>query len=202
MKHGNQFLVGLLGLTLSAVSASAQGPAATILKEPADWRFERLPVPAPFAPDIKLTGFEEARFAPGMFDVSSPNYFTYAIVIAADGSPELGRASIEEFLEKYYRGLSIGVGRGRGLTPDPAQMSVEVVAMQSGEDPRNRYTAKVAFFDTFNDGRKLILNVEAHVISRPGSKKTYMSLLVSPQGRDSGVWQKLRGIERNLHFPE
>ena len=201
MKHGNQFLVGLFGLTLSAVSVSAQGPAATILKEPADWRFERLPVPAPFAPDIKLTGFEEARFAAGMFDTSSPNYFTYVMVIAADGSPELGRSSIKEFLQKYYRGLSIGVGRGKGLTPDPAQMSAEVVPM-SGEDERNRYTAKVAFFDTFNDGRKIMLNVEAHVISRPGAKKTYMSLLVSPLSRDSDVWQKLRGIERNIHFPE
>jgi len=137
-----------------------------------------------------------------MFDTSSANYFTYVIVIAADGSPELGRSSIEEFLRKYYRGLSIGVGRGRGLTPDPAQMNAEVVPMQSGEDQRDRYTAKVTFFDTFNDGRKLILNVEAHVISRPGSKKTYMSLLVSPLSRDSGVWQKLRGIERDLHFPE
>ncbi len=47
-----------------------------------------------------------------------------------------------------------------------------------------------------------MLNVEAHVISRPGSKKTYMSLFVSPQSRDSGVWQKLRGIERNIHFPD
>jgi hypothetical protein len=74
MNHRNQFVVGLLALV-----ASAQGPA-TILKEPVDWRFERLPVPAPFAPDIKLTGFEEARFSPGMFDTSSANYFTYVMV--------------------------------------------------------------------------------------------------------------------------
>jgi hypothetical protein len=202
MKYRQQFVVGLLALSLASVFARAQGPGATILKEPADWRFERLPVPAPFAPEIKLTGFEEARFAPGMFDTSSANYFTYAMVIVADGNPKLGRLGLEEFLQKYYRGLSIGVGRRKGLTPDPAQMSVEVVPMQSGEDASNRYTAKVVFFDTFNDGRKLMLNVEAHVISRPGAKKTYMSLLVTPQGPDSAVWQTLRGIERKLHFPE
>ena len=169
--------------------------------EPVDWRFERLPVPAPFAPEIKLTGFEEARFAPGMFDTSSANYFTYVMVIAADGSPELDRSGIEDFLQKYYKGLSIGIGRRKGLNPDPVQMKVEVVPM-SGEDTMNRYTAKAVFFDTFNDGRKLILNVEAHVISRSGSKRTYMSLLVSPQSRDAGVWQTLRGIERSLHFTE
>jgi hypothetical protein len=198
MKHRNQFFFGLLALTLSAVSARAQAPAATILMEPLDWRFERLPVPAPFAPEIKFTGFEEARFAPGMFDTSSANYFTYVMVIAADGSPELGRSGIEEFLQKYYKGLSIGVGRRKGLTPDPAQMKAEVTPMRSGEG----YTAKVVFFDIFNDGRKLILNLEAHVISRPGIKNTYVSLLVSPQSRDSAVWQTLRGIEKNLHFPE
>jgi hypothetical protein len=186
-----------LTLVLVAAFASAQGPAPTILKEPVDWRFERLPVPAPFAPDIKLSGFEEARFAPGMFDTASANYFTYAMVIVADGSPELGRLGVEEFLQTYYRGLSIGVGKRKGLTPDPAQMTVEVVPMES-----SRYTAKVVFFDTFNDGRRLLLNVEAHVISLPGSKKTYMSLLVSPQSRDSAVWQTLRGIEKALHFPE
>jgi hypothetical protein len=198
MKHCNQFVVGLSGLILSGIIASAQGPAATILMEPLDWRFERLPVPAPFAPEIKFTGFEEARFAPGMFDTSSPNYFTYVMVIAADGSPELGRSGIEDFLQKYYKGLSIGVGRRKGLAPDPAQMKAEVTPMRSGEG----YTAKVVFFDTFNDGRKVILKLEAHVISRPGTKNTYMSLLVSPQSRDSAVWQTLRGIEKNLHFPE
>jgi hypothetical protein len=202
MKHRNQFLVGLLALSLLAVSPGAQGPggppAATILTEPIDWRFERLPVPAPFAPEIKLAGFEEARFAPGMFDTSSPNYFTYVMVIAADGSPELGRSGIEEFLQKYYKGLSIGVGRRKGLTPDQSQMKAEVASMQSGEG----YTAKVVFFDTFNDGRKLILNLEAHVISRPGSKKTYMTFLVSPQGRDAAVWRTLHEIGKNLHLPE
>ena len=196
-----QFLIGLLALTLSAGTASAQGPAAKILTEPLDWRFERLPVPAPFAPEIKLTGFEEARFAPGMFDTASPNYFTYVMVIEADGSPELGRPGIEDFLQKYYKGLSIGVGQRKGLTPDPAHMKAAVVPV-SGEENKNRYTAKIVFFDTFNDGRKLVLNLEAHVILRPGTKNTYMSLLVSPQSRDSAVWQTLRGIEKNLHFPE
>jgi len=29
-----------------------------------------------------------------------------------------------------------------------------------------------------------------------------MSLLVSPQSRDAGVWQRLHGIEKGLHLPE
>lgn len=60
---------------------------ATILKEPADWRFEGMPVPPGFAPEIKLTGSEEIRFAPGMFDTGSSNYFTCVLAILADGAP-------------------------------------------------------------------------------------------------------------------
>jgi hypothetical protein len=199
--HRNQVSAGLLSLIFFAGLAGAQGPGgakATVLKDPADWRFERLPIPPQFAPDIRITGFEEVRFAPGMFDTSSPNYFTYALVICAEGGPELDRAGVEDFLRKYFTGLSVGVGRGKGLKPDAAQMSAEV----AGADAKNRYTAKVVFFDTFNDGRKVILNMEAHVVPRPEAKKTYLTLLVSPKGPESSVWPTLREIEKKLQFSE
>lgn len=182
-----------IGVILAAVISAAQTP--TLLLGPADWRFERLPMPPPFAPDVPLKGFEEARFAPGMFDTASPNYFTYVLVITAEGSPKLDRSTIENFLGKYYKGLSIGVGKQKGLTPDQAQMKADVVRVAEG-----RYAAKVTCFDTFSDGRKLNLNIEAHAVS--GSGKTYLTLLISPQPVNAPVWQALRDIETGLHFPE
>src|SRR5262245_13172067 len=61
----------------------------TVLKGPADWRFERLPIPPGFARDIPWTGFEEARFAPGMFDTASSSYFCYALAITLEGAPAI-----------------------------------------------------------------------------------------------------------------
>lgn len=214
----NAVFIGLLALGFSAGLLNAQGggqrpggpggaadrPAgaanASLLKGPAEWRFERMPTPPGFAPDIRLAGFEEARFAPGMFDPASPNYFTYVLVISADGSKELATADIKDFLQKYYRGLSVNVGRRKGLTPDPQQIDAEVAPMRSGSDAGNRYTAKVTFFDTFNDGRKTILNLEARVVPRPASKKTYLSFLISTQPRDAAVWGTLRAIEEQVDF--
>jgi hypothetical protein len=100
---------GMRSTLLTALRALLPGPAtaqppATILMEPAGWRLERLPTPPPFVPGIKLTGFEEARFAPGMFDPSSDTYFTCVLVFTADGSPELDRAALIDFLEKYITG--------------------------------------------------------------------------------------------------
>jgi hypothetical protein len=208
MRHSNQLLTGLLAFALSAMLAGAQGPSRrrdmtpTILKEPAGWRFEKMPIPPGFAPDIKLAGFEEIRFAPGVFDTSSGNYWTCVLVISAEGTQNLGAADVKDYLEKYYKGLSVGVGRRKGLSPDASQMVADVAAAQSGNDARNRYAASIPFFDTFNDGRKITLNVEAHVVPRPESRRVYLTLLVSPQPKNAAVWQTLREIEAKIDFAQ
>jgi hypothetical protein len=189
-------LLGLALLLLALqIPLDAAGPdRPTILKEPADWRFEAMAIPPGFAPDIKLTGSEEIRFAPGMFDTRSSNYFTYVVAILADGAPELGAADLKDFLEKYYRGLSIAVGRGKGLSPDAGQMRAVVNTTTPGPAGKKRFAAEVVFFDSFSDGRKITLHVEALVIPRAASKQTCLILLVSPSPRDAAAWQTLREI--------
>jgi hypothetical protein len=188
-------LLVLGALAGTAIAQPRPNMTPTILKGPADWRFEKMPTPPGFAPDIKLTGFEEARFAPGMFDTTSPNYFTYVLVISAEGAPDLDSAALKDFLEKYYRGLSVGLGRQKGLSPDPTQMIADVAPAASD---KNRRTARVTFIDTFTDGRKTTLNIEARVV--PGSKKTGLVLLISPQPKDNAVWQTLREIDGKIDF--
>jgi hypothetical protein len=197
-------VAGGLALALSLIAQAQAGPGRggrppmipSVLKEPAEWRFEKMPVPPGFAPDVKLNGWEEIRFAPGMFDNTSPTYFTCVLVITAEGAPELGAPGIKDFLEKYYRGLSVGVGRGRGFSPDLALMNAEVTP---AGDP-NRYTAKVIFFDSFTDGRKITLNIEARIVPSPRQTKTYLTLLVSTRAKGDEIWEKLRAIESKLAF--
>ena len=166
---------------------------ATVLKEPADWRLETMPVPPGFAPDIKLNGSEEIRFAPGMFDTASGNYFTCVIAITADGAPELGAAEIKDFLEKYYRGLSTGRAQRTGVKADANQMNA-TVAPSSGAAAKNRFDAQIDFHDSFSDGRKITLNVEAQTFPLAAQKQTCMLLLVSPSAKDSAAWKTLRDI--------
>ncbi|MBI5394385.1 MAG: hypothetical protein HZA91_03720 [Verrucomicrobia bacterium] len=196
MKHIHYLILAALLFALLAPLHAVGPEHPTILKEPADWRFEGMAIPPGFAPDIKLTGTEEIRFAPGMFDTRSSNYFTYVVVIMADGAPELGAADLKDFLEKYYRGLSIAVGRGKGLSPDPAQMKTVVNPAPPGPDAKQSFAAEVVFFDSFTDGRKISLNVEALVVPRPASKQTCLILMVSPSSKDAAVWQTLRDIGR------
>jgi hypothetical protein len=176
-------------------------PAPTLLKGPADWRFEHLPIPPGFAPDITWKGYEEARFAPGMFDTSSTNYFTYALAVSVEGTNALAAPELKDFLDKYFKGLSTGVGRRKGITPDPVQFNAEVAAAKTGAPTPARFTAKVSYFDTFNDGRKILLNVEIEVQPKPAAKKTLVVLLISPQAKDAPVWEQLRAIGRTVEMP-
>jgi hypothetical protein len=74
-------------------------------------------------------------------------------------------------------------------------MNAKVVPTAAG-----RFTARVTYFDTFNDGRKVTLNLEAHAVS--SAAKTYLTLLISPQATGAPIWQTLREIEAKFHFPE
>jgi hypothetical protein len=186
----------LLPLAVAAAFAQPRPmPAPKLLKAPAEWRFESMPVPPGFAPDVALSGFEEARFAPGVFDNTSVNYFTYLLAIAANGNPTLDPPALKDFLEKYYRGLSVGLARRKGQSPDPAQMLAEVATAGSG-----RLTAAMVFFDSFTDGRKITLNIEARVFPQTAAKRTILLLLISSQPKAHAVWTTLREIADKLDF--
>jgi hypothetical protein len=197
MKRFPLFALMMLGLGLAV---DAQDNTATLLKGPADWRFEHIPIPPQFAPTIKYTGYEEARFAPGMFSNQSTNYFTYALVVSVDGTPELGAVELKNFLEEYYQGLSMMVGRRKQLTPDRKLMSAVVTAAKSPSGEGNQFEAKLPFFDSFTDGRKIVLNMEIRVVAKPASKKSFILLLISPRGPDGEVWKKLREIGGTVKF--
>jgi hypothetical protein len=172
---------------------SAAPETASILKEPADWHLEHFPVPPPFAPDLKFTGSEEARFSPGMYDTKSDYYFTYALAFTFNGVTAVSAGDLKDFLESYFRGLSTSRASRTGLTVDTAQMQATVTPVFSS-DSSNQYSAQVIFIDSFTDGRKVTLNVEAQSIARPATKQAALILLISPSAVDSNAWKNLREV--------
>ena len=60
------FLFALFAVALSEATI-AEEPIRVEIETPKGWRTETLSLPTGFAKDMKLTGFEEVRFAPGMF---------------------------------------------------------------------------------------------------------------------------------------
>jgi len=78
--------MGAAVLAFSLTRSDAQ--EAVILIEPASWKLETMAVPPSFAPDIRLNGTEEIRFAPGMFNTSSATYFTCLILMVSPSATD------------------------------------------------------------------------------------------------------------------
>lgn len=190
-------LMLLFNACITSIFAQRAQPAPTMLLGPADWRFERLPIPPGFARDIPWTGYEEARFSPGMFDTKSATHFTYALSICIDGTPEIQAKELKDFFDKYFKGLSTLVGRGKGMQPDPAVFNAEVTP----RDKAGLFSARVPYIDTFTDGRQITLNLEIDVRPQPASKKTQIILLISPQPADAEVWKQLHLIRDAAQAP-
>ena len=72
---------------------------------PDGWRFERIDMPLSFAPDLDYQGFEELRFAPGMFQPESASYFSYVLALRIAEDLNVDEAFLEDFLTSYYVGL-------------------------------------------------------------------------------------------------
>ncbi len=196
MKHfGLLLILASAGLTSSHAQHAQLAP--TMLLGPADWRFERLPMPPGFARDIPWTGYEEARFSPGMFNNKAATHFSYALSICIDGTPEIGAKELKDFLDKYFKGLSTMVGRGKGMRPDPTVFNAEV----KPRDKAGLFSAKAPYIDTFTDGRQLTLNLEIDVRPQPAMKKTQIILLLSPQATDAEIWKQLREVRDTAHAP-
>lgn len=164
-------------------------PAQLLPSAPEGWRFERMDLPADFAPDLPVAGFEELRFAPGMFEPAAPGYFSYALAVRSESRLEVDAAFLEDFLVRYYRGLCAAVGESRGMALDVSGVSARVAPGAHG------FAAQVELFDAFTSGAPLTLAIEISV--HHGDDSTELLGLASPAARDAGVWRTLRAMGRD-----
>lgn len=189
--------IALCALITSGVLAQDQTPK--LLKEPADWQFERFALPPEFAPNFPYKGVEELRFSPGMFVKDSANYFTYAFVAALDNTISISQDDIKNYLLDYFKGLCSSTAKQRKLSIDTSEITVSVVKNQSTMKDVN-YNATLNIFGVFADGAPVKLNAELKVLSDNGSK-TYMVFIASPRDKADDVWKQLHTIQRKFKIP-
>jgi hypothetical protein len=153
---------------------------------PAGWRSERLALPPDFAPELEWRGVEDLLFAPGMFAPESDSYFSYVLALRVEEVLEVDERFLEDFLEKYYRGLCRAVGEERKLALDLAKVDATVRRGPAG------FRAEVAMFDAFTTGAPLELALELEVRAAP--RATELIGLASPLDQEAPIWSELRKL--------
>jgi hypothetical protein len=173
-------------LIAASLPAAPPAPDELLPETPAGWRYERLDLPLSFAPDLPYAGFEELRFAPGMFEAGSDTFWSYALALRTTTPVDFDAACIEELLVAYYGGLCAAVAESRGIDFERDSL---VVAL---EDHGDAYHATIDMLDAFVTGKPLRLRLELSV--HPSATTSELFGIASPADEDGAVWKELRAI--------
>jgi hypothetical protein len=185
-----------------SIAVQAQEHKPQLLKEPANWEFEKFTLPPEFAPGISYKGAEELRFAPGMFNKDSTAYFTYAFVAQLDNITAISQTDIRDYLLKYYKGLCSSTAKERKLVIDTTRITVAVEKKKDTPVNETIYNALLDIFGVFADGAPVKLNMEVKVMLNTIAKKTYLIFITSPQKKTDAIWKTLNEIQKNFVMPD
>jgi hypothetical protein len=184
------FLFAFLAVGLSDV-AVADEPIRVEIETPKGWRTETLSLPTGFAKDMKLTGFEEVRFAPGMFRPDAEDFFTYCFVFCLpDQTPPNQKVLTEELL-KYYRGLAVAVTRRSGIDVKPASFTLKITPVK---DSKTKSRAVMTWIEPFATRKAQTLNLEIESVLESSIKGGLLKIAVSPKPHKADVWKPMRKL--------
>ena len=157
------------------------------------WRTETMAFPLEFAPQLKYSGVEAIRFAPGFRDPSAPDYFTYAFVWLVDDRPSYPDWRLPGQLRDYFAGLMASVAKEKhwphGGTSTHAAYT---------EVPTNPPTVLVDTWDAFFTGKPLHLEIRVSKLETHLAGKRLLYFEVSPNMRDERIQRALAGVRAQL----
>lgn len=175
----------------SSEAAIAEEPIRVEIETPEGWRTETLSLPTGFAKDMKLTGFEEVRFAPGMFRPDAEDFFTYCFVFCLPNQTPPNQKVLTEELLKYYRGLAVAVTRRSGINVKPASFTLKITPVK---DSKTRSRAVMTWIEPFATRRPQTLSLEIESALDSSIKGCVLKIAVSPKPHDSDVWKPMRKL--------
>ena len=182
--------------TPPATEASEEAVALPFhLPVPEGWRTETIPFPLEFAPELPYTGLEELRFASGMMEAGSEEFWTYAFVWwvepgTAANSPDVDTERVAAHLEAYYRGLAEAVAADREFEIGEARFAV---TLEKGL--YNSMSGTAETLDPFVTREQITLNLRGDVWDCPSQGHRVYYFELSPQPREHAVWSTLASIQ-------
>ncbi len=192
----------LVSLLIPAGAVTGDEDVATgsfFLPTPDGWRTETIPFPLGFAPELEYEGVEELRFAPGMFEADSEDFWTYAFVWWISDRSSLDPGGLAKDLEFYFTGLTQAVAAERGFDANAASHDVQLATVDGGgHDSEIDFEGGATIFDPFATGETLSLNIRVQQILCPDEGRLAVVFELSPQPFIHQVWSSLAGIREGF----
>lgn len=193
MLRNRSCLIILLVSLVSGVSqfSNADDSIRVEIETPKGWRTETLSLPTGFAKDMKLTGFEEVRFAPGMFRPDAEDFFTYCFVFCLPNQSPPNQKVLTEELLKYYRGLAVAVTRRSGIDVKPDSFTLKITPVK---DSKTKSRAVMTWVEPFATQKPQTLNLEIESVLEKSIKGCLLKIAVSPKPHEAEQWKPMRSL--------
>ena len=196
-------------LSAADVIAAASDAPDTTLVFNTTWKGERIQLPPPFAPAMKLKGTEEIRFAPGMFDAGSATFFSYAFVFSVSKDQALTEDIIQREILAYYRGLSESILKRKKVNADADKFTFKLQqAKEAAGTPEKvaasakavQYHGELNWTEPFVTAKPQVLYFEIQSWADPATSRNYLFVCTSPKPRGDAdaTWTELRAIRRSF----
>ncbi|MDA1017048.1 MAG: hypothetical protein O3A00_21645 [Planctomycetota bacterium] len=176
-------------------------PAPIEIKTPAGWGGETISLPPEFAPDMKVTGTEVIRFAPGMMQAKSDSFFSYVFVFRLKPEPKLTQEVLEREFLTYYRGLSKTVaGSTVDVGAEKFKLALKLVKPDKDETiPKGltRYSGKLDWFEPFALKAPHVIHLEIDTYSQ-GDQNYLFVCASSKEQQPDNIWKELKKIRTDF----
>lgn len=174
---------------------------------PEGWFGEKILLPPGFAPTMSWKGFEEIRFAPGMFKSGQPDFFSYALVFSLVEDADISKSALEKQILLYYQGLSAAVSKGKGRQVDVSTFKVDLKDWKDGAKSAptqakgtKAYTCQLDWIEPFATGKSQALHIDVHAWKDKERKRTFLFFCATPSAKGSEIRKDLAKIRKDFRI--
>ena len=182
-------------LLFISLNVFAQTTKTAILKAPDNWKKESFNFPLDFAPKLNFTGIEEARFAPGWADKTSPEFWTYSFAWYVDGNINLTEERLQTFIGEYFNGLTQVVGASKGMKKEAVSNAFAIFMEKEAVENWQYFEGKVQLLDVFFSEQEIRLNVKVKALYCESLDKHLVLFSFARKTFDDKIWNVFEEVQ-------
>lgn len=159
-----------------------------LLETETTWGQEIFTFPIKFAKNIDFKGIEDARFPQGWLKTDSSEFWSYTFAWNINLNEELTAQQLEEYMRKYYDGLSADVNKEQDRLLDKT-----VANFHKNSD--GSFTGQAIIHDSFVTKKSLTLNFKITQKRCVDKQRSIVKFLISPADYNNEIWSTLDKIQ-------
>lgn len=160
----------------------------SILTNTKNWKKEIIKFPIDWAPDVKLVGFEELRFAPNWNKQNHKEFWTLVMAWSIDAKSALSQNLITTNFKGYFDGLM----KPNHWSQTFAEPKIKVFEKNKNDTD---FTFQMTFFDGFHTGKITTVNVKVTQIFCRITQRAFITFYISPQKQKDKIWKTLKKMK-------